>query len=132
MTRGSLRGSPCRRGPEPIAPVRIVHSLTTPVAMTAISSPSDTGLLRSWRDGCDVDDNLLVREVNLHRKRDGSPFVRLTLADRWGWVAGVCWAPPQQEPVEPGDVMHVRGAFSVHPRYGRQVTVREIHRPSDD
>ena len=55
--------------------------------------PLDQPPISTWRDGDEVDAVLLVREVERRQKRDGSPFLRLTLADRSGDVPAVLWEP---------------------------------------
>jgi 3'-5' exoribonuclease len=97
--------------------------------MAVLDSPE---LLREWHDGCDVGSQLLVRDVRTQRTRDGSPYLRLTLADRSGTVPAICWESPDDAPVQPGDVLNVRGSFGVHPRYGRQVTIRAFEIAAGD
>ena len=48
-------------------------------------------LVRDLGDGDSVDRVLLVRETERRRKRDGSPYLRLMLADRSGTVPAVLW-----------------------------------------
>src|SRR4051794_14972804 len=94
--------------------------------MAVLTSPSDADLLRDWQDGLEVDTVLLVREAAVRRKRDGSPYLRLVLADRSGTVAAVCWEPRAETLIRGGDVLRVRGTFAEHPRWGRQLTVSEL------
>jgi 3'-5' exoribonuclease len=103
--------------------LHIANDLTS---MAAITSSGACELVCDWSDGHEVDAPMLVREVRTHRKHDGSPFLRLTLSDRSGWVPAVCWDVTGDEQIEPGDVLHVRGTFDVHPRYGRQITARDL------
>ena len=94
--------------------------------MAVLTSPSDADLLRDWQDGSEVDTVLLVREVATKHKRDGSPYLRLTLGDRSGTMAAVCWEPAAQTPVRQGDVVQVRGTVADHPRWGRQLTLSDL------
>ena len=79
-------------------------------------------------DGCEVDQVLLVREAEQRRRRDGAEYLRLSLGDRTGAVAAVVWdgvadcAPHARA----GAAVRVAGRFSLHPRYGAQVTVRAL------
>ncbi len=101
---------------------------------TLTAPPSEQPLLRDWRNGCAVDEVLLVREVEERRKRDGSPYLRMTLGDRSGSVPAVLWSPESVGAVasEAGVALHVTGSFAEHPRYGRQVTVSDVHEPVED
>jgi 3'-5' exoribonuclease len=85
--------------------------------------------VRDWKDGTSVDAVLLVRNVEGRRKRDGSPYLRLTLADRSGSVSAVLWDPSEVPGVAPGDAVHVTGHPVDHPRYGRELTIRTLRRP---
>jgi 3'-5' exoribonuclease len=82
-------------------------------------------------DGCEVDQVLLVREAELRRRRDGAEYLRLLLTDRTGTVAAVLWdgvtdcAPHARV----GMAVRVAGRFAVHPRHGRQITVRALAAP---
>jgi 3'-5' exoribonuclease len=86
--------------------------------------------VRDLQDGSAVDAVLLVRAVECRQKRDGVPYVRLTLADRSGGVAAVLWDAGEAPTVEVGDAVHVSGRFAEHPRYGGQVTVEALSRPA--
>ena len=83
-------------------------------------------LLRDWRDGDEIEQVLLVREVERRQKRDGSPFLRVTLADRSGVVPGVLWSAAD---LEAGAPTRVSGRVAEHPRYGRQLTIESLDRP---
>ena len=87
-------------------------------------------LLCHWSEGSPVDTVLLVREVERRHKRDGAPYLRLTLADRSGSVPAVLWEPDEALTVERGEAVQVAGRFDEHPRYGRQVTIDALSRPA--
>ena len=78
-------------------------------------------------DTTEIDRVLLVRDVDRRSKRDGSPFLRLTLSDRSGSVPAVMW---EDATVGAGEPAHVVGRLAEHPRYGRQLTVGELRAPS--
>jgi 3'-5' exoribonuclease len=84
--------------------------------------------LRELTDGQDCDLVLLVRAREERAKRDGARFLKLTLADRTGSVQGVLWDGVEDLPqgCDAGRVVRVCGAFSVHPRYGGQLTIRSV------
>jgi len=80
-------------------------------------------LVKEWGDESAVDCVLVVRDVDRRQTRDGSPYLRLTLADRTGSVAAILWDATDAPAVDVGDAVHVSGHFAEHPRYGRQVTI---------
>src|SRR4051794_7533765 len=82
--------------------------------------------MREWSDGFVVDTVLLVREVDRRRKRDGSPFLRLTLADRSGTVPAVLWDNENGDAPQPGAAVQVTGRFATNSRYGRQLTLATV------
>lgn len=98
-----------------------------------VAAPKTTHqpLLRDRAADTPVDCVLLVRDLDRRQKRDGSPFLRLTLADRSGTVPGVlCRAEDDDEPaVEPGTPIHLTGRLTEHPRYGRQIVVSGLAEP---
>jgi 3'-5' exoribonuclease len=93
----------------------------------------DTRELRNLQDGSAVDHVLLVRGSELRQTRTGADFLRLSLSDRTGVVAGVVWDDVERASatVRAGEPIRVTGTFSEHPRYGRQVIVRAVDHPRD-
>jgi 3'-5' exoribonuclease len=67
--------------------------------------------------------------VQRRHKRDGSSFLRLTLADRAGGLPGIPWDADASgaDALEVGRAVHVFGRVGEHPRYGRQITVDDMH-----
>ncbi len=84
--------------------------------------------VRQFTDGCDVAQALLVREVEIRKRRDGSDYLRLLLGDRSGSVPAVVWEDVERvrECCCAGDVVHVTGRFAIHPRYGPQLGVHRL------
>ena len=84
--------------------------------------------VRGFTDGCDVAQALVVREVELRRRRDGSDYLRLLLGDRTGSVPAVVWEDVERarECCLPGEVVYVTGRFCVHQRYGPQLAVAHL------
>ena len=78
--------------------------------------------------GSAVNRILLVRAVERRHKRDGSPYLRLTLADRASGVPAVLWDADASgaSALAAGHAVHVRGRVGEHPRYGRQITVDDV------
>ncbi len=89
-------------------------------------------LVRELTDGCDIDQVLLVRAVDVGCKRDGREFLKLDLGDRSGVVSAMIWdgVAELQPHVRAGVPVRVIGRFDDHPRYGAQITVRALRRPA--
>jgi 3'-5' exoribonuclease len=85
-------------------------------------------LVRQFADGSEVAQALLVRDVEVRRRRDGGDFLKLTLGDRTGSVPAVLWdgVEDARELCCPGEVVWVAGTFSVHPRYGPQLALHGV------
>lgn len=79
-------------------------------------------------DGADIDQVLLVRTVERRHKRDGSAYLRLTLADRTSGVPAVLWDADAcgSDALQAGCAVQVRGRLGEHQRYGRQITVDNV------
>jgi 3'-5' exoribonuclease len=84
--------------------------------------------VRAFVDGCEVTQALLVREVEVRRRRDGGDYLRLTLGDRTGSVAAMIWDDVEsiRDACAPGAVVFVNGRYSVHPRFGPQLNVQAL------
>jgi 3'-5' exoribonuclease len=84
--------------------------------------------VRELEDGQDVEQVLLVREVERRQRRDGGDYLRLQLADRTGAVACMVWEEIGEvaELACAGSVVKVRGQYTVHPRFGPQISLRTI------
>jgi 3'-5' exoribonuclease len=82
-------------------------------------------LVRELTDGAEIEQALLVREVEVRSKRDGGEFLRVQLGDRTGAVVAMVWDPTaaDRELLRAGAVVYVRARYSVHPRYGPQLTL---------
>jgi len=94
-----------------------------------MAAPATTAAsLSDLADGAVVDRILLVRAVERRHKRDGAPYLRLTLADRASGVPAVLWDAEASgaDALEAGCAFHVYGRVGEHPRYGRQITVDDV------
>jgi len=85
-------------------------------------------LLNELSDGAEVDGVLLVRECERRRRRDGGDYLRLQLGDRTGAVACMVWEQLDElaELAQAGAAVHVSGRYTVHPRFGPQINLREL------
>jgi len=91
-------------------------------------------LIREFADGCHVAQALLVRDVEVRRRRDGAEYLRLTLGDRSGSVPAVVWdgVPEARELCRPGEIVHVSGNFTVHVRFGPQLALDGVRPAAED
>jgi 3'-5' exoribonuclease len=90
--------------------------------------------VRELTDGCEIDQVLLVRDVEIRQKRDGSEFLKLSLSDRTGSVSAMIWdgVADLQPHMRAGVVVRVIGRYACHPKYGSQITVRALRRPAEE
>jgi 3'-5' exoribonuclease len=84
--------------------------------------------VREFEDGLDIAQALLVREVELRRRRDGDEYLKVMLGDRTGSVPAVVWDEVEsaREVCRNGEVVHVSGRFTIHQRFGPQLVVEAI------
>jgi 3'-5' exoribonuclease len=89
-------------------------------------------LVRDFTDGLELDQVLLVREVERRSKRDGGDFLRVALGDRSGQIVAMIWdgVAEAEALVRAGAPVHVVGRYSVHPRYGPQISIRSLCEPA--
>jgi 3'-5' exoribonuclease len=85
-------------------------------------------LLNEFSDGMEMDQVLLLREVERRSRRDGGEYLRLTLGDRTGSVACMVWeaVAEVEEVASAGTPVRVRGRYTVHPRFGGQINLRDL------
>jgi 3'-5' exoribonuclease len=84
--------------------------------------------VREFVDGCDVMQALLVREAEVRVRRDGGEYLKLSLGDRTGSVPAVAWDDVAR--IRPlcvvGEVVFVTGRFSIHARFGPQLSIASL------
>ncbi len=85
-------------------------------------------LLSEFTDGMEIDQVLLVRGAERRQRRDGGEYLRLQLGDRTGAVACMVWEElaEAQELACAGAPVRVSGRYTVHPRFGPQINLREL------
>jgi 3'-5' exoribonuclease len=85
-------------------------------------------LVNEFSDGVEIDQVLLVREAERRRRRDGGEYLRLQLGDRTGAIVAMVWEEPAgiEELAHAGAAVHVRGRYTVHPRFGPQINLRGL------
>jgi 3'-5' exoribonuclease len=84
--------------------------------------------VRQYADGCEVRQALLVRDVEVRRRRDGSEYLKLRLGDRTGSLWAMLWedVAGALELCRAGEVVHVTGRYSVHARFGPELAVHSL------
>jgi 3'-5' exoribonuclease len=89
--------------------------------------------VREFADGCEVAQALLVRGAEVRARRDGGEYLKLMLGDRTGTVPAMIWdeVTEVRELCLPGEIVHATGRYSVHPRFGPQLTIQAL-RPAHD
>jgi 3'-5' exoribonuclease len=97
------------------------------LAASPAATESETELprvaLRDCEDGQRVRGVYAVRERELRRKRNGEPWLRLSLGDATGTAEAVCWedAEALYALAAPGTPVFVTGVFEVSERWGAKV-----------
>jgi len=89
-------------------------------------------LVNELTDGMEIDQVLLVREAERRQRRDGGDYLRLHLGDRTGAVTCMVWDELAEvgELARAGAPVHVRGRYTVHPRFGPQINLRALEAPA--
>jgi 3'-5' exoribonuclease len=90
--------------------------------------------VRDLADGQDVDCYFVVRSRSRRERRDGSPFLKLSLGDRSGNLDAVLWdGCDEAYPLtELGEVVRAAGRYSVHERWGATLTLRALRATRED
>jgi 3'-5' exoribonuclease len=85
-------------------------------------------LVHEFSDGMEIDQVLLVREAERRQRRDGGVYLRLQLGDRTGAVVSMVWEELEgiEELALAGNPVHVRGRYTMHPRFGPQINLRGL------
>jgi 3'-5' exoribonuclease len=88
-------------------------------------------LVNELSDGAEIDQVLLVRVAARRQRRDGGDYLRLQLGDRTGALACMVWdeLAEVETLARTGAPVRVRGRYTVHPRFGPQINLRELHEP---
>jgi 3'-5' exoribonuclease len=99
-----------------------------PVSEPASVEPAARIALRDLEDGQRVSGVYAVRERELRRKRNGEPWLRLSVGDATGTAEAVCW--------EEAEVLHalccggspvfVSGIFEISERWGAKIKISSL------
>ena len=105
-------------------------------ASASPASPAPTSrtvFIRDLTDGQAVEGVFLVSDRALRSRRTGEHYLKLTLRDRTGTIAAVCWddAASLNEVAALGAVVSVTGRYELHERWGPQLTVQALAAAKD-
>ncbi len=94
----------------------------------AVEEPAQRVPLKELRDGQRVAGVYAVRERDLRRKRNGEPWLRLSLCDASGSLEAACWddAEARYALAAPGSAVFVTGLFEVSERWGPKIKLSEL------
>ncbi len=73
-----------------------------------------------------------MRRIERRERRDGLPYLRLSLGDRTGAVRAMLWDDIEaySEYLHEGSPVHVSGRYAVHPSYGPEIKLGELTEPA--
>jgi 3'-5' exoribonuclease len=89
--------------------------------------------LRDLQDGQRVKGAYAVRDRELRRKRNGEPWLKLTLGDATGTVEAVAWEEAEilYGLAAPGSPVFVAGGFEVSERWGAKIKLTSLREAED-
>jgi 3'-5' exoribonuclease len=95
---------------------------------TAIPIPATRVALRDLEDGQRVRGVYAVRERELRRKRNGEPWLRMSVGDATGTAEAVCWeeAEVRYALCASGCAVHVTGTFEISDRWGAKIKIADL------
>src|SRR6187397_3179935 len=101
---------------------------TEPAAVEPPAEPVLRIPLGELEDGQRVSGVYAVRERELRRKRNGEPWLRLSVGDATGTAEAVCWeeAEALHALCCTGTAVFVSGVFEVSDRWGAKIKVSSI------
>ncbi len=84
-------------------------------------------------DGQRVRGVYAVRERELRRKRNGDPWLRLSVGDASGSAEAVCWedAEARYALCASGSAVHLTGVFEMSERWGAKIKIAELREAED-
>ncbi len=90
--------------------------------------------VREFADGIEIAQALLVREIEVRRRRDGGDYLRLVLGDRTGSVPAMVWdeVAAAREICRAGEIVWCAGRFAQHPRFGPQLALASVRAARPD
>jgi 3'-5' exoribonuclease len=109
-----------------------IESLVATEPAEATVEPALRVALRDLEDGQRVSGVYAVRERELRRKRNGEPWLRLSVGDATGSAEAVCWeeAEALYAICSGGCAIHVSGIFEISERWGAKIKISRL-RPAE-
>ena len=103
-------------------------------ATTVPVPPPERVALRDLEDGQRVHGVYAVRERELRRKRNGDPWLRLSVGDASGTAEAVAWeeAEARYALAAPGTPVFVTGIFEMSERWGAKIKLAELREAQVD
>jgi 3'-5' exoribonuclease len=107
---------------------QIESLVAPPVTEPTVKEPGLRVALRDLEDGQRVRGVYAVRERELRRKRNGEPWLRLSVGDASGAAEAVCWedAEARFALCASGSPVFVTGVFENSERWGAKIKVAEL------
>jgi 3'-5' exoribonuclease len=120
-----------------------IENLAVPVEATAEPAPEAEQeapeavarvALRDLEDGQRVQGVYAIRGRELRRKRNGEPWLRLSVGDATGSAEAVCWedAEALYAVCRTGTVIFVNGVFEVSERWGAKIKIAKLREAAPD
>ena len=105
-----------------------VPASVSTVDQDAPSTPAERIALRDLEDGQRLRGVYAVRQRELRRKRNGEPWLRLSVGDSSGAAEAVCWedAEALYALCGTGTAIHVTGIFEMSERWGAKIKIAEL------
>ena len=82
--------------------------------------------LRELEDGARVRGVYAVRGRELRRKRNGEPWLKLTVGDASGAAEAVCWEAAEELYALCAGPVHVTGTFEISERWGSKIKIQKL------
>src|SRR6185312_8668023 len=103
-----------------------------PVEVEAVTEAARIAI-RDLEDGQRVRGVYAVRGRELRRKRNGEPWLRMTVGDATGTTEAVCWddAEIRYALCTTGSPIHVSGIFETSERWGSKIKITELRAAED-
>jgi 3'-5' exoribonuclease len=112
--------------PAPVAaPAQVAPA---PADLAEPPTPAERIALRDLEDGQRVRGVFAVRQRELRRKRNGDPWLRLSVGDATGTAEAVCWedAEPRYALCATGTAVFVTGTFEMSERWGAKIKIADL------
>jgi 3'-5' exoribonuclease len=127
---------PTERAPEreapPVAATEVEFAEPEPVVIEEVAIDARIAI-RDLEDGQRVRGVYAVRGRELRRKRNGEPWLKMTVGDATGITEAVCWddAEVRYALCGTGTPVHVSGIFETSEKWGSKIKITELRAAED-